>query len=40
MFPRTLFGSATASGAGISNVWFPDLRKKESFIDVAILVKF
>jgi hypothetical protein len=30
----------TACGGGISSVWFPDLRKDESFIDMAILVKF
>jgi hypothetical protein len=30
----------TACGGGISSVWFPDLRKNESFIDLSILVKF
>jgi hypothetical protein len=30
----------TACGGGASSVWFPDLRKDESFIDMAILVKF
>ena len=30
----------TACGGGMSNVWFPDLRKDESFIDMAIMVKF
>jgi len=30
----------TACGGGISSVWFPDLRKDESFIDMAIMVKF
>jgi hypothetical protein len=29
-----------ACGGGPSSVWFPDLRKNESFIDMAILVKF
>ena len=29
-----------ACGGGTSSVWFPDLRKNESFIDMAILVKF
>jgi hypothetical protein len=29
-----------ACGGGQSSVWFPDLRKDESFIDMAILVKF
>jgi len=29
-----------ACGGGPSSVWFPDLRKNESFIDLAILVKF
>jgi len=30
----------TACGGGHSSVWFPDLRKDESFIDMAIMVKF
>jgi len=29
-----------ACGGGPSSVWFPDLRKNESFIDMAIMVKF
>ena len=29
-----------ACGGGISSIWFPDLRKNESFIDLSILVKF
>jgi hypothetical protein len=29
-----------ACGGGMSSVWFPDLRKDESFIDMSILVKF
>jgi hypothetical protein len=29
-----------ACGGGISSVWFPDLRRDESFIDMSILVKF
>jgi len=29
-----------ACGGGMGSVWFPDLRKNESFIDMAILVKF
>jgi Putative beta-barrel porin-2, OmpL-like. bbp2 len=29
-----------ACGGGLSSVWFPDLRKDESFIDMSILVKF
>ena len=38
---QTAFAAAeTACGGGISSVWFPDLRKNESFIDMAILVKF
>jgi hypothetical protein len=35
----TLSGAQTACG-GASNVWFPDLRRDEHFIDMAILVKF
>jgi hypothetical protein len=29
-----------ACGGGIGSIWFPDLRKNESFIDISILVKF
>jgi hypothetical protein len=36
----TLGPAETACGGGISSVWFPDLRKDESFIDLSILVKF
>jgi len=37
----TSLGAAeTACGGGLSSVWFPDLRKNESFIDLSILVKF
>ena len=36
----TLAGAEAACGGGTSSVWFPDLRKNESFIDMAILVKF
>jgi Putative beta-barrel porin-2, OmpL-like. bbp2 len=36
----TLRGAETACGGGMSSVWFPDLRKDESFIDMAIMVKF
>jgi hypothetical protein len=35
----SLLGAQTACG-GASNVWFPDLRKDEHFIDLSILVKF
>jgi len=38
---QTSLGAAeTACGGGISSVWFPDLRRDESFIDLSILVKF
>ncbi len=38
---QTSLGPAeTACGGGISSVWFPDLRKDESFVDLSILVKF
>jgi len=38
---ETSLGAAeTACGGGMSSVWFPDLRKNESFIDLAIMVKF
>ena len=36
----TLAAAVQACGGGVSSVWFPDLRKNESFIDLAILVKF
>jgi putative OmpL-like beta-barrel porin-2 len=36
----SLNAAETACGGGLSSVWFPDLRKNESFIDMAILVKF
>ncbi|MGC2764292.1 MAG: outer membrane beta-barrel protein [Candidatus Acidiferrum sp.] len=36
----TLSAAETACGGGLSSVWFPDLRKDESFIDMAIMVKF
>jgi len=35
----TLAGAQLACG-GANNVWFPDLRKDEHFIDLSILVKF
>ena len=38
---QTSLGPAeTACGGGLSSVWFPDLRKNESFIDLSIMVKF
>jgi hypothetical protein len=38
---QTALGPAeTACGGGLNSVWFPDLRKDESFIDMSILVKF
>jgi hypothetical protein len=38
---QTGLGAAeTACGGGLSSVWFPDLRKNESFIDLSIMVKF
>jgi hypothetical protein len=38
---QTSLGPAeTACGGGINSVWFPDLRRDESFIDMAIMVKF
>src|SRR6266436_1710901 len=38
---QTSLGAAeTACGGGLNSVWFPDLRKNESFIDLSILVKF
>ncbi|MFZ0639983.1 MAG: outer membrane beta-barrel protein [Candidatus Acidiferrales bacterium] len=36
----TLAAAETACGGGISSVWFPDLRRDQSFIDMDILVKF
>jgi hypothetical protein len=36
----TLNLAETACGGGTSSVWFPDLRKNESFIDMSIMVKF
>jgi hypothetical protein len=30
----------TSCGGGLSSIWFPDLRKDESFIDMSIMVKF
>jgi hypothetical protein len=36
----TLPAAETACGGGMSSVWFPDLRRDESFIDMSILVKF
>ena len=35
-----LSAAETACGGGASSVWFPDLRRDEHFIDMAILVKF
>ena len=38
---QSALGAAEAAcGGGLSSVWFPDLRKNESFIDMAIMVKF
>jgi hypothetical protein len=38
---QTALGPAEmACGGGASSVWFPDLRKDESFIDLSIMVKF
>ena len=36
----TLGAAEVACGGGISSVWFPDLRRDQSFIDMDILVKF
>jgi hypothetical protein len=36
----SLLPAEAACGGGISSVWFPDLRRDESFIDMAIMVKF
>jgi len=35
-----LSAAETACGGGPSSVWFPDLRRDEQFIDMAIMVKF
>src|SRR5271166_3439473 len=37
---ETLSAAQTACGAQGSSVWFPDLRRDEQFIDMAIMVKF
>ena len=37
---ESLGPAEAACGGGISSVWFPDLRRDESFIDMSILVKF
>jgi hypothetical protein len=38
---QTSLGAAeTACGGGANSVWFPDLRRDEQFIDMAIMVKF
>jgi hypothetical protein len=37
---ETLSAAQTACAAQSSSVWFPDLRKDEQFIDMAIMVKF
>jgi len=38
---QTSLGPAEAAcGGGINSIWFPDLRKNQSFIDMSILVKF
>ena len=36
----TLAAAEVACGGGLSSIWFPDLRKDQSFIDMDILVKF
>jgi hypothetical protein len=36
----TLPLAEVACGGGLGSVWFPDLRRDESFIDMSILVKF
>lgn len=36
----SLAAAETACGGGTSSVWFPDLRRNQSFIDMDILVKF
>jgi hypothetical protein len=37
---ETLSGAQAACGVQGSSVWFPDLRRDEQFIDMAIMVKF
>ena len=37
---QTGLAGAESSCSGAGGVWFPDLRKNESFIDLSILVKF
>ncbi len=37
---ETLSAAQTACAAQSSSVWFPDLRRDEQFIDMAIMVKF
>ncbi len=37
---QTVLSAATASCAPYGGVWFPDLRRREIFVDFAILVKF
>jgi hypothetical protein len=37
---ETLSGAQTACGAQGSSVWFPDLRRDQSLIDIDIMVKF
>ena len=37
---QTSLGKAEAACGGLSSVWFPDLRRDESFIDLSIMVKF
>ena len=37
---ETLSGAQSACSSQGSSVWFPDLRKDEQFIDMAIMVKF
>jgi hypothetical protein len=37
---ETLAAAQAACGGGAGSVWFPDLRRDESFIDMSILVKF
>jgi hypothetical protein len=36
----SLSAAETACGGGANSVWFPDLRRDEQFIDMAIMVKF
>jgi hypothetical protein len=36
----SLSAAETACGGGADSVWFPDLRRDEQFIDMAIMVKF